>query len=131
MFRWSCTDGRLFHLFGGRKDFLRAISQAVDLLGFGRTAVVFIECLIDAAQRGLERDAGVFPGLDQRPIERGEKERRAPALLKALFDLGEVVEVVFQESQYPVPSTQYLVKSKRKVPQLAALARDDERQGGS
>jgi hypothetical protein len=37
---------------------------------------------------------GYSAGLDQRPVERGEQQQRASALLEAVFDLGEVVEVI-------------------------------------
>ena len=75
---------------------LRAPRQAVDaphpsaLL----TRFIFIEGRIDAAQHGIERNAGLAPGLDQRPVERGEQQQCPAPLLEALFDLGEVVEVV-------------------------------------
>jgi hypothetical protein len=36
------------------------------------------------------------PGFNQRPIECGEQQQRAAELLEALFDFGEVVEVIEQ-----------------------------------
>jgi hypothetical protein len=56
--------------------------------------LIFIEGGIDAAQRRVERNPGFAPRFDQRPVQRGEQKNRSAPLLKAVFDLGEVVEVV-------------------------------------
>ena len=81
---------------GGFHYRLGAPGQAVDaahaallLAGF-----VFVEGGVDAAQGGFKRNAGVAPGLNEGPVEGGEQEQGAAPLLEALFDLGEVVEVV-------------------------------------
>ena len=55
---------------------------------------VFIEGRIDAAQHRIQRNAGLAPRLDQRPIERGEQQQRTASPLKALLDLGKVIEIV-------------------------------------
>ena len=86
-------------LLDGFEDGLRAPGEAVDLAlaavaEAGALGVVLVEGGVDAAQDGFERNTGLAPGLDQRPVERGEHEQRAAALLEAGLDLGEVVEVV-------------------------------------
>ena len=92
------ADGGIACLLDGFKDGLGAPGEAVDLAGAARTAqllgVVLIEGGIDAAEDGLERDAGLAPGLDEGPVEGREHKERAAALLEAGLDLGEVVEVV-------------------------------------
>ena len=50
--------------------------------------------IIDAAQGCGESDAGFAPDFNERPIEGGKQKDGAAPLLEALFDLGEVVEVV-------------------------------------
>ena len=55
---------------------------------------ILVEGSIDAAQRRLQRNPGHAPGFDQRPVQRREQKKRPAPLLEALFDLGEVVEVV-------------------------------------
>ena len=49
----------------------------------GALGIVFIEGGVDAAQDGFEGNARLAPCLDQRPVERGEHEQRAAALLEA------------------------------------------------
>jgi len=51
---------------------------------------------VNAALYGLQRNTGVFPGFDERPIERGEEQDGSAAALEVLLDVGEVIEVVFQ-----------------------------------
>ena len=94
----SDAGGGFDELFGGLHDGLRAPGEAVD---FAQTAaslvgasVIFVEGGIDAAQDGFERNAGFAPGFDQRPVERVEQKDGAAAAAEALFDLGEVFEVV-------------------------------------
>ena len=55
---------------------------------------MLVEGGVDAAQDGFEGNAGLAPGLDQRPVEGGEHKDGAASLLEAGLDLGEVVEVV-------------------------------------
>ena len=89
------TDRSLFHIFGGGEYFLRAVGEAIYFFRFRGTLVITVEGRIDSAERGFERNARVFPGLNQRPVESGEEKARAPAAQELLFYFGEVVEVVF------------------------------------
>ena len=59
-----------------------------------RAPVPFVEGAIDAAQHRFQRDAGILPDFHQRPVERGQNDQRAAALLEVLFDFGEIVEVI-------------------------------------
>ena len=100
-----CADSNagFLRLFHGFEDGLRAPCEAVDLaLAAAAEAralcVVFVEGGVDAAEHGCERDAGLAPGFDQGPVERGEHKNGAAALLEAVLDLGEVVEVVHKDS---------------------------------
>ncbi len=99
------ADGGLVGLLDGLEDGLRAPGEAVDLLDAARggagAGVVLVEGVVDAAEDGFEGNAGLAPGLDQRPVEGGEHEQGAAALLEALLDLGEVVDVVL--NGYPLP----------------------------
>ena len=97
------ADGGFAGLLDGFEDGLGAPGEAVDLAlaavaEAGALGVVLVEGGVDAAQDGFERDAGLAPGFDQRPVERGEHEDGAAALLEAGLDLGEVVEVVHRGS---------------------------------
>ena len=50
---------------------------------------------VDSPHHGFERNPGVFPRFDQRPVKRREqKQSGAASALEMLLDLGEVVEVV-------------------------------------
>ena len=50
---------------------------------------------IDAAENGLERNAGVLPALNESPVDgREQEESGTPGLAKVLFNLSEIVEVI-------------------------------------
>ena len=55
-------------------DGLRAPGKAIDSAHAALllASLIFVEGCIDAAQCGVERDSRFAPGLDERPIERGE-----------------------------------------------------------
>ena len=96
------ADAGFLLLFSGFHDGLGAPGEAVDLANAARgalllTGLVFVEGLVDAAQDDFKRDAGFSPGFDERPVECGEQQERAPAALEVLFDLGEVIEVVLHD----------------------------------
>ena len=74
---------------------LRAIGQAVYLFCFRWPLIIAVERRVDAAQHGFQRDAGIFPGFDQRPVESREQQASAAAAQKVLFNLGEIIEVIF------------------------------------
>src|SRR5882724_5132702 len=59
------ADSGFFHVFGCGQYLLGAKTQAVYLAGFAWTLVIVVEGVVDSAQDGFERDAGVFPGFDQ------------------------------------------------------------------
>jgi hypothetical protein len=88
----SEAGGGFDELFGRLHHGLRAPGEAVDLAqaaaSFVGAGFVFVEGRVDAAQDGFERDAGLAPGFDQRPVERVEQEDGAAAAAEALFDLG-------------------------------------------
>ncbi len=98
----SDAGGGFDHLLGGLHDRLRAPGEAVDLAqpaaGFAGAGIVLVEGGVDAAQDSFKRNAGLAPGLDQRPVERVKQQDRAAAAAEALFDLGEVFEVVHRGS---------------------------------
>ena len=62
-----------------------------------RLARHFSNASIDAPQHGFQRDAGILPGFDQRPIERRKQEQAGAArALKMLLYFGEIIEVIEQ-----------------------------------
>jgi len=76
-------------------DRLRTVGERIHRLPAAFPAAPFFKRGVDAAQHGFQWHAGVFPGLDQRPIERRQqKQPTAARLLKPFFDFGEIVEVV-------------------------------------
>ncbi len=89
-------DCRVFQLLCRGQHFLRTIGKAVHLACATGTPFPFLEAGVDAAQHRLKRNAGILPDLHQRPVERRQNHQRAAALLKVLFDFGEIVEVVIQ-----------------------------------
>ena len=93
-----CADRCFFHLFDGIDYRLRAPGESIDAARAGFAGFVLVEGIVDAAQHGLERDSGVAPGFNERPVEGGEQENRAAATLEVIFDFREIVEVVFQSA---------------------------------
>src|SRR5205814_4276926 len=93
------SDRGLLHVFRRRQHFLCAISQAVHLFCRGWPLLISIERRIDPSQGRLQRNARIFPSLNQRPIKSGQQQATGAALLEALFDLSEVIEVIFNEIQ--------------------------------
>src|SRR5580698_1680060 len=83
--------GCIHHGLGAPGEAVDAAHASALLAG-----LVFVEGCVNAAQNCIEGNAGVAPGLDECPVERGEQQDGAAALLEALFDLSEVVEVVAQ-----------------------------------
>src|SRR5258708_1654500 len=65
---------------------LRAPREPIDfaLVTAMLARLVLVECSIDTPQCGLERHPGLLPRLDQRPIERGEQQKRSAPLLEPL-----------------------------------------------
>src|ERR1035438_304075 len=97
------SDRGLAELLGGFQDGLGAPGQAVDLAlaarsGAGFLRVALVEGVVDAAQDRFQRDAGLTPGFNQRPVQRGEHQDGAAALLEAGLDLREIVEIVHKAS---------------------------------
>src|SRR5260221_6679834 len=86
--------GRFLYIFRGGEHELAAVSQTVYFFGFGKLPFVPVNGLINAAQHGLQRNTGIFPRLNQGPVERGKQESGAAPALVALFDLRKVVEIV-------------------------------------
>ena len=95
----SGADGGFLHRFHGGDHFLGAVSQAVDPphAGFVFTGVIFVECGVDSLKHRGQRDAGLAPGLDQRPVDGGKQKQRSAAALEVFFNLSEVVEVILHE----------------------------------
>src|SRR5581483_7049 len=83
------------YVFGRGQHFLRTVGEAVHLASPAGTLLVLVEGVVNAAQYGLESDAGILPGLDQGPVERRKKKDGSAAALEVLLDFGEIVEVVF------------------------------------
>jgi hypothetical protein len=80
---------------------LRTECQRIDALGFYFAAAPLFEGRVDATHHGFERDLGILPAFDKRPIERREQEQpRAARALEVLFNLGEIVEVVDQSARF-------------------------------
>ena len=98
---WRChhSNGRFLLLLRCFHHRLRAPGEAVDpaLAALLLPRFVLVKGLIDPAQGHFQRNARLAPGLDQRPVERGEQQQRAPSPLEVLFDFGEVIEVVVHE----------------------------------
>ncbi len=99
---WRAADSRLLHGFNSFHDSLRAPGKAVDLAhaGLRLARFVLVEGDIDAAQHGGQRHTGLAPGVDKRPIHRGEQQDGATAALEVLFDFREVVYVVLHCPRY-------------------------------
>ena len=97
--RRGSSDRGFFHRFHGGEHFLGAVRQAVHPPhpGLVFPGVEFVERSVDALQHGRQRDTGLAPGLDQRPVDGREQKQRAAAALEVFFNLGEVVEVVLHE----------------------------------
>ena len=94
--RCSRTGRRFAHFHGGLHHRLRAPRQAIDALHPGPLlpCLILVEGRIDAAQRRLQGNAGLAPGLDQRPIQRGKQQKRPAPLLEAFLNLGKIIKVV-------------------------------------
>src|SRR5207244_742120 len=70
---------------------------AIHLLRLRWPLLVTIKSCINSTQRGFKRDAGILPGLDQRPIESRKQHDVSATTLEVLLDFREVVEVIFHE----------------------------------
>ena len=88
------------HLFSRPQDLLRTVAETVY---FSEALATFLPPLkgpLDAGQHCLKRNTRLLPGLDQRPINRGEQQpwvrcrMRAAAAAKALLNFGKVVEII-------------------------------------
>src|SRR6185437_3739729 len=94
----SGTRCRLNHLFRRRHHGLRAPGEPVYLAQTAPRAhgssLISVEGSINAAQHGLQWDAGLTPALNQRPVQRGEKQQRTAPAVEAVFNLREGVKVV-------------------------------------
>src|SRR5438094_8196375 len=94
-----CSYRRLLHFPGCGQHLLRAIGETVHFATSRRPLIVPFESRINPPQDSLLRNARIFPCLDQRPIQRGKQQNAASPALKVLFNFGEVVEIVFHETQ--------------------------------
>ncbi|MGH9478966.1 MAG: hypothetical protein ACRD1A_07020, partial [Terriglobales bacterium] len=56
--------------------------------------VELLKRAVNAAEDGGERDPGLAPAFDQRPVNGREQDLGAALALEVLLDFGEVVEVV-------------------------------------
>lgn len=94
--RFSHSDRSLLEFFRDLHNGLRAPCKAVDAMGrfFPRARLVLVEGGVDPAQDGFERDAGVAPGFNKRPVECREQQEGSAATLEMFLNLGEVVEVI-------------------------------------
>src|SRR5882724_180262 len=93
------SDGRLFHVFRGGQHFLGAPGQTIYFFRFGRTALMVIKRRINPPKYGFKRYTSVFPGFNQGPIQRGKQQPCSATALETLFDLGEIIEIVFHGSK--------------------------------
>src|SRR5205814_4306416 len=90
---WLCGRTRALECYGGVKHFLRAIGKAVNLAERAAPFLEFLKGPRHPSPHRFDRHAGLFPGLDQRPVERRDERRRPARALKALLNFGEVFEV--------------------------------------
>ncbi len=100
---------RFTHFHGGLHHGLCAPRQAIDALHAGPLLprLILVEGRIDAAQRCLQRNPSLAPGLDQRPIQRGKQQNRPAPLLEALLDLGKIIKVVAHYLNPKFPSGEH------------------------
>jgi hypothetical protein len=74
---------------------LRAIGKRIDQATFGLARAPFFERIVYALEHRFERDSGILPAFNQRPVERRqEEETGSTSALEMFFNLGEVVEVI-------------------------------------
>ena len=92
------SDCGFLDLFGRREHLLRAKGEAVHLSCLAGPSLIAVEGGVNATQDGFQRNSRFLPGLDQSPVERGEKQQRAAPPLEVFFDFSEVIEVVVQET---------------------------------
>ena len=75
-------------------DLLAAIEQALDRAGSGRLFVKNVKDRLDRPDDDMQRNAAFLPRLDQRPVERAQKQIPGPPPDERVFDLGKIVEVI-------------------------------------
>src|SRR5580658_250605 len=85
----SSSDGGFLLLLGGFHHCLGAPGEAVDLSKTARAlllaSVEFVEGFVDAAQDHFERNAGLAPGFDERPVQCREQQKRPATALEMLL----------------------------------------------
>jgi len=93
-FAWRCGGG-FAQLLGRFHHGLRAPGQAVDLSHAGfLLAGSYLSKAASMPRRTASSECRLRAMFRSAPVERGEQQQRAAPLLEALFDLGEVVEIV-------------------------------------
>src|SRR5689334_20841 len=74
---------------------LRAIGKRIDQAAFGFARAPFFERIVYALEHRFQRDSGILPAFNERPIERRKEEETGSAsALEMFFNLGGVGEVI-------------------------------------
>ena len=92
--RRSCAHSRFLYVLGSGQNFLRAIGQGIHFARLVWPGVVAVEGGVDAAQHRLQGNPRLLPGFHQGPVQGGTHHHGPAPLAEAIFDFGEVVEVV-------------------------------------
>src|SRR5262245_27220827 len=102
VFRPTTLDTRLQTLSGLRGepfavlrfDLFATVEKTLDRTRARRLLVVNVKDGLDRTDNDVQRDPAFLPDIDERPIERAEKEMLSAATDKRVFDLCEVIEVI-------------------------------------
>src|SRR6185437_12187584 len=86
------------HFLRSRQYLLRTVGQTVDFARTRGAAFVTVKGGVNAAQHRFQGNARILPGLDQGPVQGGKQESRTAAAAEVLFDLSEIVKVVFHQT---------------------------------